>query len=62
MMRYEFYYDSEPIKFFNFNTIFYVHEYWLNLDNIINNAINNEIDKINAKYGVLIDYTWWFKD
>ena len=53
---YDFYYDSKPIKDFNFNTIFYVNDYWLNLDTVINDAINGEIAKINAKYGVDINY------
>ena len=57
---YDFYYDSKPIKDFNFNTIFYVNDYWLNLDTVINDAINGEIAKINAKYGVDITYEWDF--
>ena len=57
---YDFYYDSEPIKDFNFNTIFYIDDYWLDLETVINDAINGEIAKINAKYGVDISYEWDF--
>ena len=57
---YDFYYDSEPIKDFNFNTIFYIDDYWLDLETVINDAINIEIAEINAKYGVDITYEWDF--
>ena len=59
---YEFYYNSNKIKEFNFNTIFYVNPIWLDLETIINDAINGEIAKINAKYGVDIEYSWDFLD
>ena len=47
---YDFYYDSEPIKDFNFNTIFYIDDYWLDLETVItgieNNAEVNIIEEI----------------
>lgn len=62
-MKYEFFYNSDRIKEFNFNTIFYIDKNaWLNMDDIVNDAINIEIAKINAKYGVDIQYNWDFLD
>lgn len=62
-MKYEFFYNSDRIKEFNFNTIFYINkDAWLNMDDIVNDAINIEIAKINAKYGVNIQYSWDFLD
>lgn len=59
-MRYDFDYNYEKIQFFNFNTIFYVNSYYLDLETVINDAINMEIAEINAKYGVDITYEWDF--
>ncbi len=62
-MRYEFFYNSDRIEVFNFNTIFYIDKNtYLNYEEIINDAINIEIGKINAKYGVDIYYSWDFID
>ena len=62
-MKYEFFYNSDKIKEFNFNTIFYIDkDSWLDLETIVNDAINGEIAKINAKYGVDIQYNWDFLD
>ena len=62
-MKYEFFYNSDRIKEFNFNTIFYINKNaWLNMDDIVNDAINIEIAKINAKYSVDIQYSWDFLD
>ena len=58
-MRYDFFFDSEPIEFFNFNTFYYVGEYWLDLDKIINDAIDIELRDIELKYGVTIKIDWW---
>ena len=59
-MRYDFDYRNEKINSFNFNTIFYVNSYYLDLETVINDAINIEIAEINAKYGVDITYEWDF--
>lgn len=57
-MKYEFYYNSDRIEVFNFNTIYYIQRHWFNIDVIVNDAINVEIAKINSKYGVDIEYSW----
>lgn len=58
-MRYEFFYDSESIRVFNFNTYYYVNRNFLDLDMIIQDAIEWELEDIELKYGVVIRMDWW---
>ena len=53
-MRYDFFYNSEPIRVFNFNTFYYVNRNFLDLDMIIQDAIEIEMEAIESKYGVSI--------
>lgn len=58
-MRYDFFYNSEPIRVFNFNTFYYVNRNFLDLDMIIQDAIEIEMEAIESKYGVSIRMDWW---
>ena len=58
-MRYDFFYDSEPIRVFNFNTFYYVNRNFMELDMIIQDAIEIGLEEIESKYGVNIHMDSW---